>query len=115
MSENNKDRIKISSRGGARPGAGRPKGTGNKLSGQMILDQIETSLGVSYAEQLVNNYMTCLNEQDKNMIHQYDKLFLSKVVADKVEMEVTGLEDALETKKLAFAEALKELTNKDSK
>ena len=71
-------------------------------------------MGKSYAEQLVDNYSTCLLEQDKNMIHKYDKLFLSKVVADKVEMEVTGLEDALETKKLAFAEALAALTNKDT-
>lgn len=115
MSENSKDRIKISSRGGARPNAGRPKGGTNKLTGQAILDQIELSLGKTYAEQLVENYTDCLVNQDKNMIHQYDKLFLSKVVADKVEMEVTGLEDALETKKLAFAEALKELSLKDIK
>ena len=105
-------KVKISSRGGARPGAGRPKGLSNKLSGQAILDQIEMTLGIPYAEQLVNNYMNCILEQDKNMIHQYDKLFLSKVVADKVDIDVTIAEDAIEAKRRAFEEALQTIKDR---
>jgi hypothetical protein len=107
-------KVKISSRGGARAGAGRPKGVSSKLSGQAILDQIEMTLGRPYAEQLVQNYVDCLINQDKNMIHQYDKLFLSKVVADKVDLDVRVSEDVIEQKRLAFTEALNTLKGRDN-
>ena len=100
------NKIKISSRGGARAGAGRPAGVSTKLSGQAILDQIEMSTGRTYVEQLVDNYTNCLAEGDKGMIHQYDKLFLSKVVADKVDLDLTVNDDMIEAKRLAFTAAL---------
>jgi len=105
-------KIKISSRGGARANAGRPKGVQNKMSAQSILDQIEKTLKKTYAEQLVDNYVACLAEQDKPMIHQYDKLFLSKVVADKVDIDVSINEDAIEAKRRAFEEALNQIKDR---
>lgn len=106
--------VKTSSRGGARPNAGRKKGMPNKISAATILDQVQTQLGRPFEEQLVQNYMHCLTKQDLNMIHQYDKLFLSKVVADKVEVDMRVTEDALEQKKQAFVEAMNALARKDA-
>jgi hypothetical protein len=101
---------KKSNRGGARTGAGRPSGSLNKLSGQAILDEVEKHLGKPYAEQLISNYVDTLNSGDTNLRFQYDKLFLSKVVADKAEVEIVDSEDAIAAKKAAFAEALTALT-----
>jgi len=106
------NKIVISSRGGARAGAGRPAGVSTKLSGQAILDQIEMSLGRTYVEQLVDNYTNCLLEGDKGMIHSYDKLFLSKVVADKVDIDLTVNDDLIEAKRVAFTDALAAMARK---
>ena len=106
------NKIKISSRGGARNGAGRPKGGSNKLSGQDILDQIEMTMGRSYVEVLVDNYTNCLAEGDKGMIHSYDKLFLSKVVADKVDIDFSVSDDMIEAKRVAFTDALAAMARK---
>ena len=46
-----KSRPKISSRGGARPGAGRPPGVRNKVTVQDLLQAIETQTGTGYEEQ----------------------------------------------------------------
>lgn len=99
-------KVKISSRGGARPNAGRQKGSTNKLSGQKILDSLEEALGVDYATQLAVNYTQAHANQDKDLVLQYDKLFLSKVVADKVEVDIVQSEELIEAKKAAFTEAL---------
>ena len=102
--------VKTSSRGGARPNAGRKKGMPNKISAATILEQVQLQLGRPFEEQLVNNYMNCLGNQDLNMIHQYDKLFLSKVIADKVEVDMRVTEDQLEQKKQAFIDAMNTLS-----
>lgn len=107
--------VKTSSRGGARPNAGRKQGGTNKLTGATILEQVQLQLGRPYEEQLVNNYMNCLANQDLTMIHQYDKLFLSKVVADKVEVDMRVTEDVLEAKKQAFIDAMNAMAAKDTK
>lgn len=95
--------------GGARPGAGRPAGSKNKISGQQILDEIEQHLGVPYAQQLVANYVDTINSNDTNLRFQYDKLILGKVVADKAEIELTESEDMIESKRQAFADAIAQL------
>lgn len=95
--------------GGARPGAGRPAGTKNKISGQAILDEIQAHLGVPFAQQLVSNYVDTINSNDTNLRYQYDKLILGKVVADKAEIELTESDAMVENKRQAFAEAIARL------
>lgn len=92
--------------GGARPGAGRKPGSTNKLSGQAILESIEKTVGIPYADQLAANYLDTIINNDTALRHQYDKLFLSKVVADKVEVDLTSTEDLVAVKAQAFADAL---------
>jgi hypothetical protein len=106
--------VKSSGRGGARPNAGRRKGQPNKISAATILEQVMNQLGRPFEEQLVQNYMNCLANQDMNMIHQYDKLFLSKVVADKVEVDMRVTEDVLESKKQAFIAAMNAMSKKEA-
>jgi len=99
--------------GGVQPGAGRPKGTHNKLSAQSILDSLEQGLGKSFSEQLTDNYIQAIATGNRDLRLQYDKLFLSKVVADKVDVSVTNSEDVIAAKQQAFAEALKAMTGLD--
>lgn len=101
--------------GGARPGAGRPPGTKNKISGQAILDEIQAHLGVPFAQQLVSNYVDTINSNDTNLRYQYDKLILGKVVADKAEIELTESDAMVENKRQAFAEAIARLAEASKK
>jgi len=104
---------KKSKRGGFKEGAGRPVGTKNKLSAQSILDSLEQGLGKSFSEQLTDNYIQAIATGNRDLRLQYDKLFLSKVVADKVDVSVTNSEDVIAAKQQAFAEALKAMTGLD--
>ena len=92
--------------GGARPGAGRPKGSGNKVRIEDLLAEIENATGVTYAEQLASNYASAIGREDWTKVGECDRAFLNKIVADKTEIEVVESEDAVLAKQQAFAEAL---------
>ena len=96
--------------GGARPGSGRPKGSGNKIKLEDLLTSIENATGVTYAEQLASNYAGAISREDWSKVSEYDRAFLNKIVADKSEIEVTDNRDEIENKKRAFAEALAAMT-----
>lgn len=98
--------------GGARPGAGRKPGTTNKISAQAIIDSLEHHLGVPYADQLAVNYLDALSQNDRTLRASYDRLFLSKIVADKVDVGVDLSEDAIQAKSEAFAAALRAMQNR---
>jgi len=87
--ENNNQIISEKKNGGAREGAGRPKGSIQKLSGASLLEALEDTLGVPYPVQLANNYLQALHE-DKHLVAKYDQLFLNKVIADKVDITSNG-------------------------
>lgn len=76
--------------GGARPGAGRPAGSLNKISAKSILDSIEKETGHDFVDLLAQGYHKSILEDDKNTRLQYEKMFLSKVVADKVDITSEG-------------------------
>lgn len=110
--EKDPNKPKISSRGGARPNSGRPAGSTNKISAQAIIDSLETHLGVPYADQLALNYLDALAQNDRTLRASYDRLFLSKIVADKVEIGVDDSVNALAQKQAIFAEALRQIATK---
>lgn len=97
------------SRGGARPGAGRPKGSTNKITMDNLLASLDAQLGRSYAEQIADNYVAAISREDWANVRDYDKVFLGKLVADKQEVEVKESEDAVAAKQEAFAQALADL------
>lgn len=70
--------------GGARPGAGRPKGTLNKLTAKALLSSIETKCGKPYEILLAEAYYDSIHNPDLRLA--YDKLFVSKLVQDHVEV-----------------------------
>ncbi len=99
-----------STHGGARPGAGRKPGSTNKISAQAIIDSLEHHLGIPYEDQLALNYLDALQHNDRTLRASYDRLFLGKIVADKVDVNVSESADALASKQAAFAEAIAQIT-----
>jgi len=75
--------------GGARPGAGRPKGSIQKISGATLLEALEDTLGVPYPVQLANNYLNAL-ATDRGLAAKYDQFFLNKVIADRIDITSNG-------------------------
>jgi len=76
--------------GGVRPGAGRPKGSINKISAADILEAIDNTLGIPYAVQLALNYQRAVYGEDAYLTAKYDQFLLSKVVADRVDITTNG-------------------------
>jgi len=101
--------------GGARSGAGRPKGSGNKIRLEDLLGEIETATSMTYAERLALNYAGAIGRSDWSRVENYDRAFLNKIVADKQEITEVEGEDAVKAKAEAFAEALKTLASATTK
>jgi hypothetical protein len=99
------------SHGGARTGAGRPKGGKNHISVEELLNSLESRTGGQrYEDLLVDDFLSARNENDKNLILKYHNLILNKVMNNLAKIEVTDSADAIHAKQLAFAEALSKLT-----
>jgi hypothetical protein len=103
--------VKASTRGGYREGAGRPKGSTNKISLEDLLGHIESHTGISFAEQVAINYAKAIQRNDHAGIRDYEKILLGKLVADKQEITQVESEDTTIAKAEAFADALKSLSN----
>ena len=102
---------KTSSRGGARPGAGRKKGSSPRYTLEDLMLQIATHTGRDFAEQVAMNYAAAIERRDYSGIRDYDKILLAKMVADRQEITVDTSEDVREAKEAAFTDALKSLSN----
>jgi hypothetical protein len=81
---------KASSRGGVRAGSGRPKGSTNKITLDSLVASIDAAVGMSFEERLATNYKEAIDRADWQAVKDYDKAFLSKIVADKSEVDVTS-------------------------
>jgi len=92
-------------RGGAREGAGRKKGSSNKLSSITLLEVIDNILGRPFEEQLAINYQSAITSNEKSVIAAYDKLILSKCVADVSSVDVTSDGNRLQGAQLVFVTA----------
>ena len=82
-------------RGGRKPGSGRPKGSTSKLSGAKLLDQIELTCGKPFEELIAEGYLLTIMAADMPARQNYEKMILSKVVADKHEIDHTTLGKAM--------------------
>jgi hypothetical protein len=114
--ENNKinprtGRPKVSSRGGARPGAGRPKGSTERVTIQGLLDALEQRGGQTYVETLAQDFYAARQAQDGHLTMKYHNLILNKVAASLATVEVVESEDLLLAKQEAFAQALSDLVD----
>ena len=98
-----------STHGGARAGAGRPRGSTNAVTVQGLLGAIDIAAGRPYIELLAEDF-THARANDRALAQKYHHLIMSKVAATLAAVEVTDSEDAVEAKRQAFAEALTALT-----
>ena len=101
--EKKTEKTRSSNYGGARPGAGRPKGSGTKLTVDKLLASIDQSLGCSLEEKIAQNYLQA--QADPRLAFQYEQLFLNKVMADRQQIEVDDTSSA-ENRSQAFLKAL---------
>lgn len=101
--------------GGARPGAGRPKGSGNKVNLEDLMQDIELETCMPFTRRLAINYAAAIQRSDWSRVENYDRALLNKIVSDRTTVEVIENEDVIEAKKTAFAEALADLAGKRSK
>jgi hypothetical protein len=98
-------------KGGARPGAGRKKDGRNQISVGGLLEALEIKAGGKpYEELLVNDFLQARQNNDSQLVIKYHNLILNKVMTNMQKIEVTDSTEAIEAKKVAFAEALAKLT-----
>lgn len=100
---------KKSNRGGARPNAGRPKGSTDKVTIAGLLDAIDATAGQNYVELLAQDFVHA-RANDRHLAAKYHNLILNKVAATLNTVEVVDSEDAVAAKAEAFKEALVAMT-----
>jgi len=98
-----------SNHGGARPGAGRKPGSGNKVRLEDLMMDVELAANMSYTKRVAINYVHAINREDWARVENYDRAFLNKLVSDKTEIEVVESADAVTARQTAFQEALAKL------
>ena len=98
--------------GGRRPNqTGRPKGSKSQITIAGLLDQVQKQTkGQDYEELLIADFLEARDSHNKELLLKYHNLILNKVMNSLAKVEVTDSADAVEAKKLAFAEALAKLT-----
>lgn len=111
-----KNIVKVTGKnGGARPGAGRPKGSTNKISAQELIDTAQRVIGKPFIESLLEGYHDTILQGDRKTRVMYEKMIMDKVLGDKQEVEVINTEDAIQAKAQAFADALSALAVSSTK
>lgn len=91
-------------------GRGRPKGSTNKLTVEKILRSIDQTCGRPFEDLLAEAYYRTIVDDNVKLRFEYERMFLAKVVADKIDLDVNESQDAIDAKRIAFAEAIAHLT-----
>ena len=78
-----------------KPGSGRTKGATNKVTSERILRQIALHTGKPFEQLLAEGYHASIIACDTTARIQYEKLILSKVIADKHELDVHSMGQSL--------------------
>jgi len=98
-------------KGGARPGAGRPKGGTNQVSINSLLESLEKKTnGKRYEEILMEDFIKARTNNDSQLVIKYHNLILNKLMTHVTKIEVTDSQETIDAKQLAFSEALAKLT-----
>jgi hypothetical protein len=95
--------------GGARANAGRPKGTGNRLTAKDLLEQCENTLGKPFALSLMEGYRDSILAGDAKTRVTYEKIIVDKVATTMLDVEVEDRTDLVDGKRSAFIEAINAL------
>ena len=105
-----KQKVSKTGRGGARPGAGRPKGNTDRVSVDQIMTSLEQHSGQTYADTLALDFMEARAANDRSTVMKYHNLILNKVAPTLQSVEVVNSETEAETRQAVFQEALAKLT-----
>ena len=92
--------------GGAREGAGRKKGSINKISAKELLETAERVIGKPFVESLMEGYLETILDGDRRHRTVYEKMIVDKVASNLFDVEVTEDEDIVEARRAAFAAAI---------
>tara|TARA_R110000772_G_scaffold246111_2_gene359725 strand:+ start:122 stop:484 length:363 start_codon:yes stop_codon:yes gene_type:complete len=104
----------INNRGGVREGAGRPKGSTNKMSAQTLLDTIATKFaGKSFEENIAEGYFNAVADGDRKMRFEYERLLLGKLVSEKTAVEIEGDLISTEDRMSILANVMRAMSDKD--
>ncbi len=96
----------MSSRGGARAGAGRPAGSTDKVTAKALIEQAQATLGKSFIVSLMEGYQDSILDNDRKSRILYEKMILDKVATTLIEAEITDSEATIDAKQAAFRSAL---------
>ena len=97
--------------GGARAGAGRPKGGKNAVSINGLLEALyKKEPGKEYEDILMEDFLEARKNKDSQLVIKYHNLILNKVMTNIAKIEITDSQETINMKQLAFAEALAKLT-----
>jgi hypothetical protein len=108
-------KTKAPTRGGAREGAGRPKGTSHKVTVQGLLQTLAAKTrGKNYEDLLIDDFLAARQANDTNLMLKYHNLLSNKVLATLNSVEVTDTEDTVAAKQAAFAAALATLQKRSA-
>ena len=98
--------VKSPSRGGSREGAGRPKGSTDKITARSLLEACQAVNGQPFERTLVEGYRDSIINQDRKTRTIYEKMILDKVATTMFEAEITASDDVVQAKQAAFAAAI---------
>jgi hypothetical protein len=101
----------IGTHGGARANAGRPKGTGNKLTAKDLLDQCAAIVGKPFAVSLMEGYRDSILDGDVKTRVTYEKIIVDKVATTMMDIEVEDNSSVVDGKRTAFLEAVNSIIN----
>ena len=103
--------LESSGHGGARANAGRPKGTGNKLTAKDLLAQCEATVGKPFALSLMEGYRDSIYSGDTKTRVTYEKIIVDKVATTMMDIEVEDNSTVVDGKRTAFLEAVNSIIN----
>ena len=97
--------------GGKRIGAGRPKGSTDKLTARLLLETCQQVIGKPFEVSLLEGYRDAILNGDARNRATYEKMLLDKVSSTLIEADVTTNEEQVSAKQAAFQEALAKLAS----
>ena len=99
--------VKKNKHGGARPGAGRPTGSTDKVTIEGLLNAIQNKAnGQSYVEIIAEDFQKARTAGDSGLTMKYHNLILNKVAATLTNIEVTDSSETVVNKEAAFLKAI---------
>lgn len=68
--------------GGRQPGAGRPKGSTNKVTITALVKAIESKCGDSFENLVAEGYQQSIKDNDTGLRFSYERMLMNKIVID---------------------------------